>query len=83
MSAPKNPPLFEAEVQWHDSVGNPVERGVVQAATEITLRDLFAAAALINVAVMAGNGAATPESVQDNARWAYELADAMLRERAK
>ena len=74
MSKPKNPPLFQPS-EWTTDVP---EIPVV-AVTDITLRDLFAAAAL---AGMLGNPDAdgTPEAFS---KWAYVYADAMLAARER
>lgn len=49
----------------------------------MTLRDYFAAAALIGIEASQGNGGAFVSTVEKVAARAYELADAMLKERAK
>lgn len=50
----------------------------------MTLRDLFAAAALTGIGTWsAGSSIISPAAQRERAQWAYEQADAMLRERGK
>lgn len=79
----ENPKLFEQDGQCErfDAYGNPVFRpGVLS--TEITLRDLFAAAALANPTMTAHTDGSQPPD-DTVARWCYLMADAMLAERSK
>ena len=67
---PDNPPAFPTDHEFRDDgVGRVRRRG------GMTLRDYFAGQAII------GCGAA--ESFPDVGAWAYKVADALIRERAK
>ena len=71
MSAPKNPRLF---CPWDVDL-----RSDSRHYTEITLRDLFAAAALCGyIATSTRDGEQARGDVDKAAAWAYENADAML-----
>lgn len=72
---PENPPLFELE-NYSD-----VPHGTSLFGTDITLRDLFAAAALAGACVETDAGSIIDRS--NCAEWCYGMADAMLAERAK
>ena len=71
MSAPDNPPAFPREDYQDD--GAPGQRGM-------TLRDYFAAAAMMRMHAADKDGIMGPEIT---AQAAYRMADMMLAERAK
>lgn len=74
-------PAFPYTMWDKDSIGEMVPRQLI---TGLSIRDYFAGQALNALisgnATVRGGGDATP---QDYPRWAYELADAMLKERSK
>jgi len=72
---PENPPVFPRMLQCGDKALS--EGGM-------TLRDLFAAAALTGMGTWSiGGTICSPTSLSERAAWAYQQADAMLRERGK
>jgi len=72
----ENPKLFVSENYTpHEAIPTVV------ASTEITLRDMFAAAALISLAIT--DTQAVGENIERHATWSYEVADAMLTARSK
>lgn len=73
MSKPANPPLFVSDVLQSETAC------VSSVSTDITLRDLFAAFALVALQDEQERSATD----EKRAHWAYNMADAMLREREK
>ncbi|GAI74374.1 unnamed protein product [marine sediment metagenome] len=74
---PESPPLFQ--MMGASGLGDLPE-GSPYWCTQITLRDLFAAAALVG---LCGHGLNSTPGDNDDASLAYKAADAMLAEREK